>query len=326
LSEQTERLAQRPTASGGHVSAHVVVYGNPHKPGIGQVLRSVADWATEGGHHISVEADIADVAREGADGDDSAFKIFSGDQPGPALFNPEQPTLLLTLGGDGTMLHAIQRFWPLLVPVMGVSLGTLCFNAAVMPRQVVAALNAWLKGKIEISERLVLRVARLRREKLEAEAIAVNEVVLGKQENRRMIHLLLRQGEELVSTFAGDGLIVSTPTGSTAYNLSAGGPIVFPTMRVLVAMAICPHTLAARAVVLNPTPPLTMEYVPRHAGGMATLAIDGQIQWTLQADDKILVEACDLPLKMVTNSHPRYFERLRQQLSWSGDCVPTVID
>jgi NAD+ kinase len=318
LSERAEQLTPGQVAAGERTAAHVVVYGNPNKPGIGKIMAALSAWANDGGHHLSVEEDIAEMAEEGR-GEEKPLRVFSGDQPGRTLLCVERPTLLMTLGGDGTMLHAIHRFWPLKVPVMGVSLGTLSFNAAVKPDQVVEAVEAWLRGDIGISERMVMKVACIRDGEARNKAIAVNDVVLGKQENLRMIHLTLRQGEELVSTFAGDGLIVSSPTGSTAYNLSAGGPIVFPTMRVLVATAICPHTLAARAVVLNPTPPLQMEYMPRYPGGMATLAIDGQIQWTLEADDKVLVEASELPLQLVTSIKPRYFERLRQKLSWSGD-------
>jgi NAD+ kinase len=314
LSENASQLAQRAPAPVGRKHAHVVVYGNPHKSGIGDILRSLAAWAAAGGHRVSVEEDIAEMALEQNGGEDDAFKIFSGDRPGQTLAGEDRPTLLLTLGGDGTMLHAIHRFWPLRVPVLGVNLGTLSFNATVHPEGLVSALNAWLAGEYRVSERMILRVTCLRQGQVISEAVAVNDVVLGKQENLRMIHLTLRQGPELVFSFSGDGLIVSTPTGSTAYNLSAGGPIVFPTMRVLVATAICPHTLAARAVVLNPSPSLVLEFVPRYAGDMATLSIDGQLQWTLHADDKVVVEGCDLPLKMIFGREPRYFGRLRQKL------------
>jgi NAD+ kinase len=314
LSDKATQLAQRSPALVGRKPAHVVVYGNPHKPGIGDILRSLAAWAAAGGHRVSIEEDIAEMALGQHGGENDAFKIFNGDQPGLTFAGEEHPTLLLTLGGDGTMFHAIHRFWPLRVPVLGVNLGTLSFNATVQPEGLVGALNAWLAGEYRVSERMVLRLACVRRGEVVSEAVAVNDVVLGKQENLRMIHMTLRQGPELVFSFSGDGLIVSTPTGSTAYNLSAGGPIVFPTMRVLVATAICPHTLAARAVVLNPSPPLVMEFVPRYAGDMATLSIDGQSQWTLHADDKVTVEGCDVSLKLVVGREPFYFGRLRQKL------------
>lgn len=297
--------------------AHLVVYGNPEKNGVGPVLRDLHEWATARGHQVSVENDLSTIAREVGPDAVADFHFFDGASPIDSLVRPGQPTLLLTLGGDGTLLHALHRFWPLHVPVLGVSLGTLSFNAAVTPADLAATLDDWLQGRVQVGDRMLLRATCHREGEVIRAAVALNDVVMGKQENLRMIHLTLRQGNELVSTFAGDGLIVSTPTGSTAYNLSAGGPIIFPTMRVLVATAICPHTLGVRSVVLNPDPPLVMEYVPRQAGVMATLAIDGQIEWTLQADDTIMIEADETPLRMVMRHDHSYFQRLRRKLSWS---------
>ena len=213
----------------------------------------------------------------------------------------------------------MRRFWPLTAPVIGVNLGQIGFNASVEPDHLCEVIELWEKGQATVSERMVLRVQLERGGRIEHESVALNDVVLAKRSETRMIHVMLRQGNELVSSFGADGLIVSTPTGSTAYNLSAGGPIVHPAMELLIATAICPHSLSARPVVLPPDPPVTLQFVPRHDTGEAMVWIDGQEGWPIAPGDRVTLKATDSPLRLVTSPETRYFERLRQKLLWNGD-------
>jgi NAD+ kinase len=166
---------------------------------------------------------------------------------------------------------------------------------------------------------MTVRVRWMRGGQVMAETMAMNDVVLLKEYESRMIHFTMRQGETLLSSFAADGLILSTPTGATAYNLSAGGPIVYPTMQLLIATAICPHTLTARPMILPPTPAVNMEFKMRHASDRGQLWIDGQVRWPIAEGDVIAVEADPQPLRLIVSDSSQYFATLRRKLCWSGE-------
>lgn len=317
--DQAEKA--RPETGAAERVARIVVYGNPDKARLPEVLRALAGWAGPRGIALSLARDIAQAFDPTQYPPNGGCQVYDEDDP-KEVTNPGQRGLLVSIGGDGTLIRAVRRFWPFQAPVLSVNLGSLGFNASVEPERVEQALDAWEQGQAQISERMAIRVCWLRGGNLLAESVAVNDVVLVKQYEARMIHFALRQGESLLSSFAADGLIVATPTGSTAYNLSAGGPIVYPTLRALVATAICPHTLAARPMILPPAPPVVMEFILRRSRDQAMLWIDGQERWPMEQGDRISVEAAPSPLRLISNGADYYFSTLRRKLCWSGELLP----
>jgi NAD+ kinase len=297
----------------------IVVYGNPEKTGVEEVVRAVAEWCAPRSVVLAVSSELHEGFLAPLPTSDENLKLYDANDPDDDPFSGQEPSVLVCLGGDGTLLRAARRFWPLPAPVLGVNLGQLGFTASVEPDRVRQTLDQWELGRTRISERMALKVRWVRGGRAIEESIAINDVVLAKQSEGRLIHLTLRQGEEKVAAFGADGLIVSTPTGSTAYNLSAGGPIVHPDMRLLIATAICPHTLSARPVVLPPSPPLTLAFTFHRERNQAMLWIDGQKRWAIQPDDEITLEAAESPLRLIAGVTTGYFEKLRQKLLWNGD-------
>jgi NAD+ kinase len=320
LATLPEQIPVRPAAGRPVPLRRLVVYGNPEKPGLEPILKELAEWTKARGITLAVAREL--VRGSESDGRSALGELYDLDNPAERPFAVGEPAMLLSLGGDGTMLHAIHRFWPLEAPVMGVNLGSLGFNAAVLPGRMTMLIDRWLEGKATLDERLLLKVRRAQGGRPLAESVAVNDVVLAKQVEAHVIHLTLSQGGEVISSYSGDGLIVSTPTGSTAYNLSAGGPIVHPSLRVVIATAICPHTLAARPVVLAPEPAIEVGFVPRHDSDRVMLWIDGQEPWAVRRGDRVTIEAAEAPLRLVRGEGHQYFNQLRQKLLWNVENKP----
>ncbi len=298
----------------------LVIYGNPQVPGVGAVLAELWAWAAARGMALSIADDI--VALAAAPPGAAAHESYPAEDGSRIMARPDEDPLLVCLGGDGTILHAVRHFWPFRGPVLGVNLGSLSFNAAVDPERVTQVVENWMAGRAAVSRRILLQARLSRSGQVTEQGIAVNDLVVSKHADARVIHLTMRQGEELVSAFIGDGLIVSTPTGSTAYNLSAGGPIVYPTLEAIVATAICPHTLASRPVVLPPAPPLTLQFVPHHGRDQATIWLDGQVAWEFRQGDEVSIGPADRPIDLLVGTDMSYFERLRSKLAWSGEMRP----
>lgn len=308
-----------PPAAVAPTTARIVVYGNPEKAGIGTALATLARWAGRHQARLSVARDIAPALEATAGGDGASYDVYEDGSPNGTLFDSLRGNLLVSLGGDGTLIRAVRRFWPLEAPVLSVNLGSLGFNATVEPECLGEALDAWAAGGGQLTERMVVRVRWEREGRTMAETMAMNDVVLLKEHDARMIHFTLSQGGAALSSFAADGLILATPTGSTAYNLSAGGPIAYPTMRMLIATAICPHTLTARPMILPPSPAIYMDFELRHTRDKGLLWIDGQERWPVAEGDRIAVEADPLPLRLVANDTSHFFATLRRKMCWSGE-------
>ena len=201
----------------------------------------------------------------------------------PAVAKPELPAqvdLLLVLGGDGTLLSMARLVGDLNVPILGVNLGGLGFLTALTADELFPALEALLRGELLVEERMMLAARVTRQGERLSEYVALNDVVITKSAMSRIINLDVSVEGQFATAYRADGLIVSTPTGSTAYCLSAGGPIVFPTMDAVVLTPICSHTLTNRPIVL-PGPPADRRDAsvgsgrdahPRRAGGVPSQA------------------------------------------------------
>jgi NAD+ kinase len=225
--------------------------------------------------------------------------------------------LVLVLGGDGTLIHAASLLDGRPVPILGVNMGKLGFMTEVPQSELYAALEEVLAGTAQVSERMKLRV-HLHRGGAAERAVdmeVLNDVVLAKGALSRMVELEIRCGGSFVSTLRGDGIIVATPTGSTAYALSAAGPIMDPTMRGVILAPICPHTLTQRPLVVPDDK--TVELWIRNDTEVF-LTMDGQTGLKLQRGDRVQAKQSQNRVLLVRNPRMDFFGILRAKLRW-GD-------
>lgn len=225
--------------------------------------------------------------------------------------------MVLVLGGDGTLLSMADCIGEAgsSVPILGVNFGRLGFLTEVTLPELYPALEAAITGKAAVEERLMLRAATLRGGQTFAEHIALNDVVVSKTARSRMIDLSVSLGDELVTRVRGDGLIIATPTGSTAYNLAVGGPIVQPTVDALLLTPIAPHTLTNRPIVIPATSVVRVQPHMEERDDVF-VTFDGQAGFHLQAGDTIVVACTDKPLRLLKPTTRSYFEVLRTKLKW----------
>jgi NAD+ kinase len=231
---------------------------------------------------------------------------------------PALVDLVLVLGGDGTLLAAADRvsLAGRDIPILGVNFGHLGFLTELAWPDVYSTLEQALAGTAAIDERMMLRAAVRRRGQQLAEHVALNDVVITRGALSRIIDLSVSVGGEFVARFNADGLIISTPTGSTAYNLSAGGPILHPDVDALVLTPIAPHTLSNRPVVIPATREVTVHPHLTDSTQEVVLTIDGQSGFPLEADDYVRVNR-SAPARLIKPSSHSYFEVLRKKLMWA---------
>lgn len=227
---------------------------------------------------------------------------------------PVDVDLAVVAGGDGTLLSVARSAAPLGIPILGINLGSLGFLTELQPEELFEGLAAVLDGRFRIDERQMLRVRHVRQGRVQQEYAVLNDAVIGKSALSRMITIELRVDREEVATYTSDGLIISSPTGSTAYALSAGGPILDPRMSAFVIAPICPHTMTYRPLVV-PGNVLVEAYL-RSTGEAVYLTLDGQIGIPLESDDALTVDRHPHPVRLVRVSDLGFFEVLRRKLRW----------
>jgi NAD+ kinase len=228
-----------------------------------------------------------------------------------------QVDMVLVLGGDGTLLGMADRIGESgsSIPILGVNFGSLGFLTEVTLPELYPALLAALTGQARVEQRMMLRSTTLRFGKSSVESIALNDVVVTKGARSRLIDLSVSVGDLFVTRVKADGLIIATPTGSTAYNLAAGGPIVQPDVDALVLTPIAPHTLTNRPIVIPGTSVVRVQPLIDDRDEVY-LTFDGQEEFWLRAGDELQVCRADRPLRLIRPSTRSYFEVLRQKLKW----------
>jgi NAD+ kinase len=231
---------------------------------------------------------------------------------------PHLVDLLLVLGGDGTLLSMATRVSQAGrdLPVLGVNFGHLGFLTEINFPELFRLLDAAIAGTAAIERRLILGARVLRGARSVAEYRALNDVVITRGSLSRVIELAVTVDGTFVARFTGDGLIVSSPTGSTAYNLSAGGPILHPAVDGLVLTPIAPHTLSNRPVVVPGSARVLVTAAAHDPGQEVILTLDGQIGLTLEPGDTVDVQQHDPPVRLVKAPAHSYFDVLRQKLKW----------
>ena len=223
--------------------------------------------------------------------------------------------LLVVLGGDGTLL-SIARRTSRRVPILGVNMGELGFLTEVAEREAMPMLDQVLAGRFELDRRMTLSTAVTRGTQVARRSRALNDVVITNGALARIIEFTVSVDGLLLATYRADGVIVATPTGSTAYSLSAGGPIVEPTVEVLLVSPISPHTLSNRPVVLRPDAVVRVAVAPHEQD--ALLTIDGQEGMPLAGGDVVEVRRDRTSVSLVRSPHRTYYDVLRSKLGWGA--------
>ncbi|MGI6604269.1 MAG: NAD(+) kinase [Firmicutes bacterium] len=220
--------------------------------------------------------------------------------------------LVISLGGDGTLLGAARLFAEKGVPVLGVNLGHLGFLTAVEPEHLDEALERVVTGQFTIDQRTLLKAILIRRGQIIEEALALNEIVITKGAFARIIKVSCYIDDEYLTTYPGDGIIAATATGSTAYSLSAGGPILNPALDCMVITPICPHSLSARSIVISGKETLRATISSSHDDMMLT--VDGQKGYDLEPNDSVVVTPAHFKAKLVRMPGQGFYRILRTRL------------
>ncbi len=222
--------------------------------------------------------------------------------------------LILVLGGDGTMIATARTVGDREVPVLGVNYGGLGYLAEFRIEELYDALQTILDGNYRLDPRVMLDVELRRGEELLKQNRVLNDVVINKSALARIIEIEANLNQQFVNAFRADGLIVSTPTGSTAYNLSAGGPVIFPSMNAVVITPICPFTLSNRPIVVPDD--AIIELCLKTEQEDVALTLDGQVGFPLKVEDRVVIRKSETTFNLVQPMNRNYFDVLRDKLRW----------
>jgi len=227
----------------------------------------------------------------------------------------EKCDLVIILGGDGTLLNAVRSLSDYNTPILGINRGRLGFLADITPTDMEKHLNDILDGKFITRKRFLLHTTIEREGEQISESNAFNDVVVHKWDVARMIEVKIFIDDQYVNTMRSDGLIVSTPTGSTAYALSGGGPIINPSLNAIVLVPICPHTMSNRPIVIDGDSTIRIK-VKNASQSQAQITCDGQINLGLVSGDYVFIRKKDKPVTLIHPSNHDYYEILRAKLHW----------
>ncbi len=249
--------------------------------------------------------------------DSTNFDLFGGDIDEVVRRVHDRLDLGVAVGGDGTMLHLARHFSWTKVPLIGVNLGRLGFLTDISAERMREEFDEVLGGSYYSERRILIRAEVYRDDGLVAEGVALNDAVVAKGETGRMIEYSWWVNDEMVGTTRGDGVIVTTPTGSTAYALSAGGPILHPTLPAISVVPICPHTVSHRPIVLEDTSVIKLK-VTDLAGAGGHLFLDGLDIVALAGNETIIIRKSEGQSVLIRAGSHNHFEALRSKLGWAG--------
>lgn len=272
------------------------ILARPCTEGIESVMRDVIEWAK--GKGIEIFYDL------------EAGKIL-GTKGKERESLPQKSDLIIAFGGDGTILSIAHECAIAKKPVMGINLGTLGFLAEFGKEEVIESLERIIKGEAIISERTMLEINYK-----DKKFLSLNEVTVSKAFSTRLIELNVFINEVLLASIRGDGLIFSTATGSTAYSLSSGGPILDPSLECIIITPICPHTLSVRPIVLPPSANIRVKSQEFEDG--IHIAIDGRLTTNFEKGSSLYIRKSPHYLLLVRSFQKDFYELLREKLRWSG--------
>jgi NAD+ kinase len=283
-------------------SKSIGILTKPKFPEVKSTLQDVVAWLRS--HHIDVILDTTSALLLGEPGGYQKIQLAV------------KADVLLVLGGDGTMLNAARLAGERGIPILGVNMGGLGFLTEVRLDGLYPSLERVFANDYVLDERLMLKTHVHRHGETVAQGIMLNDVVISKGTLARMIELKIAIQDRFVTNLRGDGLIISTPTGSTAYSLSAGGPILHPAVSALILTPICPHTLTHRPLIVPASSEIEVTLTSRDDGAMATL--DGQVGVAMTQGDTVEIHGAEHRTKLIRFPETNYYEVLREKLKW-GD-------
>ena len=246
---------------------------------------------------------------------DKAEKPAKPDKPG-------EPDLVVVLGGDGAILAAVRAFAEVPVPTIGINFGRVGFLASVEAAQWEEALEEVLAGRAVVEPRMRLLVELMTGKQESARAVALNDAAITRGAFQGMLSIALRDGADWVTNYRSDGLVVATPSGSTAYSMAAGGPILAPSMKAYVVTPVSPQALSHRPIVLDGDHELLL-HVTR-ASGLTTLVVDGQGFYPMQEGDSVKITRHPVAYPLLSPAGFDAYRRLRERLGWRGSFEPDV--
>ncbi len=280
----------------------VGIVANVEKENIAEFAAALQKWLEDRKMKVFLEANIA-----AAVGKNGGFKVED---------LASHVDLIAVLGGDGTMLRTARYVAQRDVPIVGINMGTFGYLTEVNLNETYAALELILKGDFLTEKRMMLDVKIRRGNKIIGSGIVLNDVVINRGNLSRIVELETMIDGQYLTTYKSDGLIISTPTGSTAYSLSAGGPIVFPGKDLIIINPICPHTLTNRPIIFPEKSDLQITLWSKESG--ATVTLDGQESYRITAGDVMIVRKSKFVTRLVLSPHRSYGEILRSKLGWGG--------
>ncbi len=280
----------------------VAVFSKPHAQGA-SVLDRITALLESRGVGVLLDPAAAELAGEPAGA--SREEIAA------------EAELLIALGGDGTLLAAARAAGPGGAPILGVNLGSLGFLTETRCEDVEQVVDAALDGRAPVEERCPLAVKK-HGEPPDGRHVALNDVVFSQTSLARLFVLSVHAGDELVTDYRADGLIIASPTGSTAYSLAAGGPLVLPGVDALIATPICPHSLSQRPIIFPGDARITVSLGGDQPQEDVQVTLDGQVGFPLDMGEKIVIERARRPVRLIRPPGGSYFRVLRDKLGWGS--------
>ena len=283
------------------------VISKPHKQELEHIIPDLLAWLKQRGIQAILD-------RETASSLDPALRSSLGVPVTPRSELSTMTDLILVLGGDGTLLAAARNVRSRNIPILAVNLGSLGFLTAVTIGELYDSLDLILDGKHQIDCRKMLQIQVIRSGEVSDIYHALNDAVLNKAAISRILDFEAYVDGQFLSLFKADGLIVSTPTGSTAYSLAAGGPIIYPSVESFIITPICPHTLTNRPLVVPDRS--RIEVVVKTEAESVFMTVDGQMGVSLHHGDRIVCDLSPNRINLVHPPHKEFFEVLRNKLKW----------
>jgi NAD+ kinase len=277
------------------------IFSRPRRADISEIVKPLIEWLSKRGIRALYDTETAVSLREETSG--RAREILA-----------DESDLLLVLGGDGTLLAAAREAAPRGIPILPINLGSLGFLTSFTLGELYPALEETIAGHLSANERVMLNASLLRDGLVLESQSVLNEAVITKGALARMIEIELSIDEDFVCRYRADGLIVATPTGSTAYSLSAGGPIVHPEVASIILTPICPHTLSDRPLVVGDG--CSVEMRLRGVAESVYLTLDGQKGVLMESEDRVSIMRAKERLKLIQPHRKSYYEILRNKLKW----------
>ena len=278
----------------------------PHHPDALKTLCGVVNWLSQRGIALVGSPEIERERIEHETG--CAVEVIEPEQLAASV------DLMLVLGGDGTMIATARMLGDTEVPVLGVNYGGLGYLAEFRIEELYAALESILAGNYAVEKRVMLAVDLMRGDESVTHNRVLNDIVINKSALARIIEIEAYLNHQFVNSFRADGLIVSTPTGSTAYNLSAGGPVIYPSMNAVVITPICPFTLSNRPIVVPDESLIELRLITQNED--VALTLDGQVGVPLKPEDRVVIRKSKTSFNLVQPMNRNYFDVLRDKLRW----------